>query len=252
MDDVSQLIEAPLSDLLEAWEGVVPSHLRQLLQRKEFSTIGEIVDDIAVTDESEREAIWEKADLCALLRCLVPYKTPDGRTSKIGRKLVGWLASDLRVSGQTIRRYIELGLYYPPTIERTDETGKVRQVLVRDPAAPINLYYTGLVALDYDMQPVDAVLFALDNDPPLSPGQLRAWIKREYYRKNNLVPPISREWFSERIAGTDISEDALSKALEAARESVLIEFMRLRQRNEQPLSVTVRVLAIEPADETGK
>jgi len=103
MVEFSDIARLSLAEMVENEGVVIPPHLMSVLQQNEYESVDELRADIASKDEEERDAIWEKADRCALMRALFPYKNPDGTTSKIGRKVTGWLASDLRVSGQQVR-----------------------------------------------------------------------------------------------------------------------------------------------------
>ncbi len=228
-------------------EGVViPPHLMSVLQQNEYESVDELRADIASKDEEERDAIWEKADRCALMRALFPYKNPDGTTSKIGRKVTGWLASDLRVSGQQVRRYMKLGYYFPPDLRLyNEETGELtRTVLIRDPATPINLYLTALKAEDYGLEPLFAILKALDNE--WSAGQLWQWIKEDQFREAGVTPPVAREWFRNRAEGPD--KPTVRQMLEDAIASAEQRMDELARRGEQPLAVTVTIRAVEPPE----
>lgn len=241
--------QLPYVDLAELVEGAdLPPHLVALLRSNEYESLDELRSDIISADESEREAIWDKADRCALMRCLVPYKTPDGRVSKVGRKVVGMLASDLGVSGQTIRRYINLGLYYPPMVEQVNEDGEVTTILVRDPAVPINVYQAGLLALDHGLQPLEAVLTAINSTPPMTAGQLRQWIRQQSYRESGEIPPLSREWYMQQISG-DQPDPLIRETFDEAYSTALAEIKRLRGKGLAPLTVTIRITALEPVVE---
>ncbi|HML21845.1 MAG TPA: hypothetical protein PKD09_09365 [Aggregatilinea sp.] len=242
----SEVAATKLIDLLEDGGEDLPPHLLAVLQANEYESVGELRDDCINADEEEREQIWAKADRAALLRVLLPYTRPDGRVSNVGRKLVGWLASDWKVSGQSVRRYIDLGLNYPPEIKETDpETGEVTTILVRDPATPMSIYLAGLLGERYGIQPLEAVLYAIRMG--LSAGQLRTWIKEERYRQQGDIPPVSREWYAERLDG-EPGRDAVAAALADAQETVEREFKRLLARGVLPQMVAVTVRAIEPAE----
>lgn len=235
----SQVASLKLSDIVQNGGGELPPHLLTLLQTSEYESVEELRSDIASADETEREAVWEKSDRCALMRAILPYNNPDGSTSKVGRKVVGWLAHDMKVSGQTVRRYMQLGLHYPPDV--TDpETGEV--TVVRDPATPMAIYLAGLLALDYGMRPVDAVLMAIQNE--WSAGQLRKWLTDQQYREQGEQPPVNRVWFKDQANQT--SWDQVIGLLARAQVDAEEQYRALLAKGVVPCYVRVTVSALEP------
>lgn len=233
--------EANLLDLANEAAVNMPPHLLELLELNEYGTIEELRGDIISAAENERDSIWQSSDRCALMRALLPFNNPDGTINHEGRKVVGWLASDLGVSGQTVRRYMALGTHYPPNwID--ESTGEI--IALRDAQTPMNLYLAGLKALDHDMKPADAVVMALENE--WSAGQLKKWIVDGSYRENGEQPPVNRVWFKETFEQpTQLDAKGL---LNVAKQAIEQEFIRLAKHGQRPLHVRVTVTALEPAE----
>jgi hypothetical protein len=234
-----------LADIVRI-EGVnLPLHLLALLQQNEYESIPEILDATCTTDEEERDAIWRKADHCALLRVLLPYRNQDGSCNKEGRKLAGKLASDLKCSSQTIRRYIDLGLTFPPELQNTDqETGEVTTIILRDPATPMNVYEAALSAERYNLAPLMALLKALETG--WSAGQLRKWLREDKWREEGLQPPVTREWFKQVLP--EATQQDFDVAWIEAKEEAYRQFRMLRERQRNPLQVSIRIGALEPGE----
>lgn len=119
---------------------IPPPHLSSY----EFDSLEELLTAVVETAETEREAIWKRARICAVAH------------SMYGDSTTGKLAETLSCSGQQVRRYQKLGYVFPDDLICYER--------------PVNLYLEALKADD----PIAAAQKALDEG--WSPRELKEWL----------------------------------------------------------------------------
>lgn len=203
----------------EAGEKTPPAHLGAF----EFNDLEEIKGALAISMEDRRRATWDIADTCAVARCMFPND----------QQLVNELAAFLGVSGMSVRRWIAIGMVYPPHVKVNGE-----MEVLRAPDHPLNLYYFGLEAVRYGQDPVEAVLKALGEG--WKPQQLLNHLRTGSDNPPSRVEVYSTMWADEHLG--NIQDIGFMRNQVA--DAIVAAFKAIDARQNHVLHVRFRVEAM--------